>query len=308
MSWNVRYDTLGDGENMWELRKPLFLDALKRQTPSVAGLQEVYQSQLFDILNYLNETVEAGRYNYVGVGRDDGDTRGEYSPIVYDQKNYERLDSGHFWLSSTPNEPSRNFDSHLRRIVTWLSLRHRSTSRRFFFLNTHWDHASASARQKSAQLIESYLRDIEIDLDQYTVMLLGDLNAVEDTREVKRLRDFGFHDTFRLLHRTERVVGTHHGFRGRLNGGKIDYILIKPQENMENVTARLNLTSATIVREKYDGDLWPSDHFAVTATFKIQSVVSQSNSPSSSAFLHDVDLKLHLLLSLVIGCYFWFLG
>ena len=40
------------------------------------------------------------RDSYIGVGRDDGKAKGEYSPIFYKKERFRLLDEGHFMKSS----------------------------------------------------------------------------------------------------------------------------------------------------------------------------------------------------------------
>ena len=51
------------------------------QYPEIIGMQEVLNNQLIDLQSSLNE------YKAVGVGREDGKTKGEYSPILFKTQN-----------------------------------------------------------------------------------------------------------------------------------------------------------------------------------------------------------------------------
>jgi len=42
-------------------------------------------------------------YAHVGVGRDDGISKGEHSPIFYDSDKFEEVDWDTIWLSPTPH-------------------------------------------------------------------------------------------------------------------------------------------------------------------------------------------------------------
>lgn len=42
-------------------------------------------------------------YSHVGVGRDDGISKGEHSPIFYDSSKFEEVDWDTIWLSPTPH-------------------------------------------------------------------------------------------------------------------------------------------------------------------------------------------------------------
>ena len=93
MSYNIRYASPNDGPNLWENRKGAMVETLSNINPDLLGLQEVLHTQLLELTNGLKE------YSYIGVGREDGKTMGEYSPILYRKDTFEVLDSGTFWLS-----------------------------------------------------------------------------------------------------------------------------------------------------------------------------------------------------------------
>ena len=59
-----------------------------------------------------------GKWKYIGVGRDDGVTRGEYSPIFYNTEVHELISWRYFWLSEHPEKPGRGWDAASVRICT----------------------------------------------------------------------------------------------------------------------------------------------------------------------------------------------
>ena len=77
LSYNIRYDNPDDGINKWGNRKETIIKYIKNNTPDIIGMQEVLNNQLIDLQFFLNE------YKFIGVGREDGKTKGEYSPIFF---------------------------------------------------------------------------------------------------------------------------------------------------------------------------------------------------------------------------------
>lgn len=68
-------------EQDWAVRRSRLVDALFGVGHlDIVGFQEVLHSQLLDL-----EVLLGPRFAHVGVGRDDGRTRGEYAPIFYDR-------------------------------------------------------------------------------------------------------------------------------------------------------------------------------------------------------------------------------
>ncbi|MDE0863578.1 MAG: endonuclease/exonuclease/phosphatase family protein, partial [Rubripirellula sp.] len=233
-------------------------DVIRDAKLDVVGLQEAFRFQLDDLRKQLPEFQE------VGEGRD-GDTKGEYSAILYRGIRFTALDSGTFWLSDTPEVKSRHWGNRYLRICTWVRLKDKNTDQCFYVYNTHFDHQSQNARLKSAQLIAQRIND-RGHKDPF--LLTGDFNADEDNAVVLYLKGkettlpdcpVTLIDTFRKLHPDEKAVGTGGGFEGRADGKKIDYIFVRPEAEVSN---------ASIIRTKRDGR-YPSDHSPVTANIRL---------------------------------------
>ena len=86
-TFNIRYDNPGDSLNNWQYRKDNVAQFIKSQDIDIVGMQEVLHNQLEDLKSRLPEYAE------VGVGREDGKTKGEYSPLFYKKDRFEVLDS-----------------------------------------------------------------------------------------------------------------------------------------------------------------------------------------------------------------------
>lgn len=172
-TFNVRYANPGDGAHHWNFRRLRVVQLVDFHDVDVLGLQEALASQLADLDAAWPE------FTRVGVGRDDGLAGGEFSPLYVRRDRLEVLDSGTFWLSETPEQPSADW-AKLQRICTWARLRDRRTMEGLLVMNTHWDHQSAEAREKSAQLMVERARGLAGDGD-FPVVLMGDLNCEEDS-------------------------------------------------------------------------------------------------------------------------------
>ena len=75
MSYNIRMDNAGDGDNQWKFRKEFAANLVKFHEADLIGMQEVLHNQLMDMASRLPD------YGYIGVGREDGKTKGEYASI-----------------------------------------------------------------------------------------------------------------------------------------------------------------------------------------------------------------------------------
>ena len=147
MTFNIRLSLESDKENSWVKRKDDALKLMNYYHPDVMGVQEAVPQQMTDIKTGLKN------YDFVGVGRDDGADKGEYSAIFYDTEKLQVVQSGTFWLSETPEKPSKGWDAAYNRVCTYALFKTKKGGKKFWAFNVHFDHVGNVAREKSAQLI-----------------------------------------------------------------------------------------------------------------------------------------------------------
>lgn len=224
MTFNIRYDAAHDNEQNWQYRKKNVADFVLSQNADIVGFQEVLQNQLEDLAEFLPE------YVYVGAGREDGFQKGEYVPVFYKHSLFSLVQSGHFWLSETPEVPSFGWDAACIRMVTWVILKEIASGEEFAVFNTHFDHVGKQATIESSRLILSMIQEIA---KKRKVILMGDFNANPQTETIKNICSGYVYAPFadsRLV--SENISGpewTFHDF-GRLEEKKrerIDYIFLK---------------------------------------------------------------------------------
>lgn len=252
-TFNIRYDAKGDrGQRDWRARRALVSETIRLMKPDVLGLQEVVHGQLDDLKKAHPEFVT------IGVARDDGKKRGEYSPLFVRRSRF-KIDSderGTFWLSDTPEEAgSVTWGNACTRVCTWARLIDKETGQALYVFNTHWDHKSQHSRQKSAVLIRD--RILAREKSEEAVILMGDFNASEVSPEMKTLTEgaeFVLKNAFLLCHPDGERKGTFNSWRA--DGGQgamIDHLLVSPE---------LAVKEAEIVRHQREGQV-PSDHFPI---------------------------------------------
>jgi endonuclease/exonuclease/phosphatase family metal-dependent hydrolase len=172
MSYNIRLGTAKDGTNSWEYRYPATALMLKDQMPDVFGVQEAFDFQVKFITENFKE------YDCVGVGRDNGKSEGEHMSIFWNKKNVKMLKWGTFWLSETPEKPSKGWDAKCKRTATWALMKDKKTGKHFYYVNTHLDHRGSEARRQGLNLIVS--RIDKINPKGYPMVLTGDFNMKPD--------------------------------------------------------------------------------------------------------------------------------
>ena len=90
MTYNIRLDIESDGINRWSNRRDQFIGQIRLMRPALLGLQEVVPGQKADLERALPG------YAFLGVARDDGKAKGEYSSLAVDRSVFRVLSSGTF--------------------------------------------------------------------------------------------------------------------------------------------------------------------------------------------------------------------
>lgn len=218
LSHNIRYATssLFTNEKPWPERFPLIMNELSYNTrpyfedvgnasleqytsqglPNGGAficLQEVLHGQLLDILNGLNGLPEAKQedgvlpagplWAHIGVAREDGHTKGEYSPIIYPVQQYELLHFENLWLSPTPDRPSKGWDAGSERILTVGVFEHKLTGQKLLACCTHLDNAGSKSRRKSVDIILSTIRRVQEEWSAHDVSFIGPNPLAADAQQ-----------------------------------------------------------------------------------------------------------------------------
>lgn len=251
MSYNLRYGDLGliVEENT---RKDPLVASINAHRPDFLGVQEANEPWM-EIL-----PVELSDYDFVGVGRDDGDSSGERSAIFFLKDRWEVLESGTFWLSPTPEEPSFGWGANNRRLCTWAYLRNRVTGELVAPFNTHLDHESAEARVNGIALILE-----RVARSPYPVVLTGDFNFPEGTSLYESVQETDLVDT-KVLAAEVEAYGTINFFMPNTGdlGLVIDYVFVQE--------AYFSVTRYEVDYSQEHNGIPVSDHYPVIAHIELQ--------------------------------------
>tara|TARA_Y100001972_G_C7667339_1_gene337888 strand:+ start:4341 stop:5174 length:834 start_codon:yes stop_codon:yes gene_type:complete len=221
MTYNIRYANPGDGVNYWENRKEELANQVAFYEPDVFGIQEGLPEQV----EYLDEQLDA--YSWYGVGRDDGKAKGEFSAVYYKKDKFSVLQKETFWLSPTPNKPSKGWDAALPRICTAVLFQVNSTDQKFWVFNTHFDHRGDEARLQSVDVILNKIK--ALNKDGHPTIVMGDLNLTPNTPPIQKL--FGaLNDTRAVSELVFGPEGTWSSFDVQKElDRRIDYIVVSDQ-------------------------------------------------------------------------------
>ena len=243
-TYNLRLNVSSDGVNAWPNRKELVKNLVRYHGFDVFGTQEGFRGQ-------LNDVAELTDYSFVGHGRDDGREAGEHSAIFY-RKSRLLLQSGDFWLSQTPGQPSKGWDATCcNRICSWAKFRDLATKKELFFFSVHFDHEGIEARRQSGLLMVQKIKEIA---KRAPAICVGDFNSTPGTEQIHTLQTL-LRDAFQAAKQPPYgPVGTFNGFK--LDApltDRIDYIFVSQQ---------FTVLDYAVLTDSMRG-LYPSDHFPV---------------------------------------------
>lgn len=293
-TYNIRTQPCDmDTPNAWDERKGDLVALVRKLDLDAFGLQEVCPGQADYLTNCLPQ------YAMVGVHREDGKREGEASPVFYRKSRFDAVKSGTFWLSETPDVPgSKSWETACTRVCSWMLLKDRNTGKTFCFANTHTDHVSELARKEGMLLIIRKMR--EFAPSGTPIVFTGDHNCretEEPAQAVSKLlknalyvsetppagpwrtftgwtwrdKEYSAVDAMKLAPHVRNARKGSPDADKKKNGGyvwedcgpRIDYIYVS-----EGIRV---LSYATRDDARPGKNLYPSDHFPVTAVIELPS-------------------------------------
>ena len=249
MTLNLRFGLADDGPNSWEYRKNSFPALLQNDACDVIGFQEANDFQIDFLKGILSD------YDYIGQ-RSPSPSFWQNNILFY-KRPWQCTAEDHFFLSATPDIPSRMPKSRWPRQGTIGVFKNPSTARVIACANTHFDF-KPSVQTASAFIVLERLNTIAAG---YPTVLMGDFNALPDStchqvltgaanlpdRQAAPFKNI-WQDSF---------PGTFHSFTGQSDSRHIDWILYR---------GPLALDACRVIREPF-ANFYPSDHFPVQADF-----------------------------------------
>jgi endonuclease/exonuclease/phosphatase family metal-dependent hydrolase len=266
MSFNIRGSFHDAGTaNAWSNRATPNVATIERCAPDLIGFQELQSGNLKTYQRQLT------RYAWVLGPRYGNREPYSFNAVFFEPSRLELLNSGGFWLSTSPQSYSGSWQTKVVRSANWVHLRFTDTGLSLLHLNTHLDHVSKAARLAGSELI---LRKLARLLKRYgnepPIIITGDFNCRPATSTYRNFtEEGGFVDTYLAAGNEDQAeANTFHAFKGSqyrdvrpgLGPRRIDWILLK------DLRRRMRVRSHSIVRD-YDGDsgVHPSDHYPVLA-------------------------------------------
>jgi endonuclease/exonuclease/phosphatase family metal-dependent hydrolase len=265
MSFNIRgsfRDRLKT--NAWAKRAAVNVATIRRCAPTVIGFQEFQKGNLKTYRKMLPG------YAHILGPRYGNRIHHDFNAIFFDPTRLEALDSGGFWLSTTPERYSRSWQTKVIRSANWVLFGLSNTDLSILHLNTHLDHVSPLARREGSKLIVQKIAEIqEYSGAELPVVITGDFNGRPGSPTYLNFIEGGFVDTYLAAGNEDtRDANTFHAFKGpgysdahpKRGPRRLDWILLNDPDQ------RLAVKSCSIIRDHDEGaGVYPSDHYPVLA-------------------------------------------
>jgi endonuclease/exonuclease/phosphatase family metal-dependent hydrolase len=236
-----KFSRITKKEQEWEIRKNFAVKVMKKINADIFCIQE----DLPDQLQLIRKKLGYGAITLSSEGQ-------EGNSILYKKNKVKILSHGKFYLSKTPEKPSKFKDAPFIKHCSWAKIS--CEGKRFFVFNTHFPvPVKNEIRVKCAMVIKKKIKEIA---EGNNFIFCGDLNTWPRNYFYKALGK-DFIDTF--LIKKQKISNT------RLPWGKmdlnerIDYIFIS-----KNLKKSFRSYKTVRDRIKHKGILCsPSDHCPV---------------------------------------------
>lgn len=239
----------GEGHRNYKYRIPLVCQIIREAKPSSFGVQEAHIEWMTALKEGLPE------YDFVGVGREDGKEDGEFSAVFYLKDEFTASDNGNFWISETPDVPSKGWDSACTRIATYVKLSHKESGKEYIHFNTHLDHVGRTAQINGAKMIQ----EKAASFGGVPVVCTGDFNVLQGSDCYETMVSANMGDA-RMMAPDSDDTFTYHGFKPDKIQDIIDFVFVDK--------ATVKPVNFKVINKLIDGEFY-SDHNAIYADIEL---------------------------------------
>ncbi len=239
----------GKDSRYFKNRIPLVCQVIREAKPSSFGVQEAH----IEWMNALRENLP--EYDFVGVGREDGKEDGEFAAVFYLKDEFTASDSGNFWISETPDVPSKGWDSACTRVATYVKLTHKESGKEYIHFNTHLDHVGRIAQINGAKMIQ----EKAASFGGVPVVCTGDFNVLQGSDCYETMISSNMGDARTMAPDTDDCY-TFHGFKPDEIQHIIDFVFVDK--------ATVKPLRFKVINKLIDGEFY-SDHNAVYADVEL---------------------------------------
>ncbi len=256
MSFNVRVNSDASPNSVPD-RAPRVKQHIADYSPDIIGFQEVIPLWQTNFNSWLTG------YSKEFVWRDSN--KSEAAPLYWKTSKFTVLEQGTFWLSSTPDKMSKDWDAGCYRTCSYAALLHKSSGILVLAFNTHFDHQSTTARDNSATLMVSRMKAMEEKYkgkgygDNIAIYCTGDYNCKPTSTAYKTMAA-SFAD-LRLDANTKHSTSSQATFHGWGDSASLIDFIFTNNHGSESLTYKVN-------NETINGK-YISDHYALYGTFAL---------------------------------------
>lgn len=252
MSFNMRTQVKGDGENQFLCRKEFIGDFLNTVKPDVIGCQEMTPLMREWMVETMTDYYIVGGYR--GKNYDS-----ECVCVAFKKDKFALYDCETFWLSAEPYTPGSRYtgdQSTCPRVCTWVTLKPNGDAKPFRFYNVHTDHVGHVARVLASNQVLQKIGENNGRAKMKT-FITGDFNALPDDLCITTMLNY---QGTPLVDLSEKSGQTFHSF------GRID----DPNYKIDYIFADADTTLVDFKKfEDRRGELYLSDHTPIMATVVI---------------------------------------
>lgn len=267
----------------WSNRKNGVYSFFNTVAPDIVGTQECEYRQRANILS------NCSGYSAYGLGQEYGKNTGGSSGSLWWKEDYDSdsanaifwktssfdvLDQGTFWLSSTPN----TVNSGSGKTCTWIKFRQKSSSKVFYFFNTHFTAHYTDEAYAARKAEAGYLYDLiaSINSESLPVILTGDLNESKSDICGEEKGDTRWNDYYWARNKDGKT--DKYSYPTSYNDFDTTYdgtTTTNPHSNLDHIAYRffyanakngLKAGSFDTVYQSFAGVTYISDHWPITAT------------------------------------------
>ncbi len=250
MSFNIRCGDVGD--EPWYARTEIVCQTMLESDADTIGVQEATPQWMEALTKRMGH-----KYSFIGVGREDGKNEGEYAAIFYLKDKYDLIDYNNFWVSETPDKPSKGWDSACTRVCTWGIFENKETKQRYMHINTHFDHVGVIARRKSVEMITEKAKS----LPDIPVVFTADMNVIEGTENYLQFVESDFFKDTKYLAPDTMSHCTYHDTEPEKHENEvIDYVMVND---------KWTVSKYCVMTEGIYGK-FVSDHYPIYANVEIK--------------------------------------
>ncbi len=266
-------------DNDVKIRRHRFQWLMNKYDPDILCGQEC-DSTWIDIL----QQDYAGEYEMFYEYRGNTTGSNEACPVLWKKDKYDKLKTGYFWLSDTPNVSSPSFVGGYPRIVNWVALKDQSTGQEFYIYSTHFSlDLDVEHMTKTRQLFAEQLAKIP---DNAYAFIMGDFNISYQSDQYYELTDGITLADLRPV--SEEMAanghcelgdirkGAYNGFKEDDGGVFGDFIMAAPRKHLA-VDFFGYCYEKPAVPEQGVGPGFVSDHFAVYTEVRMGSELSYTD-------------------------------